>query len=128
MTNLQIHSTLRTQKLPKINFRKIKDEILGADYELSLLLCSDKLAKKLNKQYRRKSYVPNTLSFAYSKKSGEIILNPKRAEKEASGFGHSFKEHLIFLFIHSLLHLKGCEHGEKMESLEKKYLGKFSKY
>ncbi len=125
MSNFAIYISLRKQSLPKIDFEKIKDEILGKKYELSLILCSDKLAKKLNEKYRGKTYIPNTLSFSYTKNSGEIILNPNRAKKEASSFGHNFKEHLIFLFIHSLLHLKGLEHGKKMESLEKKYLLKF---
>jgi len=126
MSNTEIRISLRKKDLPKINFEKIKDKVLGKSYNLSLLICSDHLAQNLNKKYRGKFYIPNTLSFPYDNKSGEIILNPRRAKKEAKLFGHSYKKHLIYLFIHSLLHLKGFKHGEKMEKAEQKYLKIFS--
>ncbi len=126
MSNFDVRITLRKTDLPKIDFEKIKDKILGKSYELSLLICGDKFAQKLNFKYRKKSYVPNTLSFPYGEKSGEILLNPRKAKKEAKLFGNSYKKHLIYLFIHSALHLKGFTHGEEMEKLEKKYLKIFS--
>ncbi len=124
---LYIHTTLK--KIPKeikeIDFELIKNAVLGKKYELSLLICGNHLSQKLNMLHRNKNYVPNTLSFRYTKNSGEIILNPHKSNKEARHFGHSKKEHLVFLFIHSLLHLKGYTHGHKMEKEEKKYMKKF---
>ena len=113
------------QKIPKIDFESIKNDILGKDYELSLLFCGDRLSQKLNKQYRNKNYVPNTLSFPYSKNEGEIIINPRKAKKEAKDFGHKADEHILFLFVHSLLHLKGMTHSEKMEELEDELFEKY---
>ena len=120
-----VSNTLRKNDLPKIDFCKIKEKILGKKYELSVLICGDKLSQKLNKSFRNKNYIPNTLSFPYNKSSGEIILNPRKAKKEAGAFGHDFKTHLIFLFIHSLLHLKGMTHSYKMEKEEEKWLKYF---
>ncbi len=125
MSGFSVKINLHKKNLPRINFKKIKEDILGKKYELSLLVCADKMAKKINKKYRNKDYTPNTLSFIYSKESGEIILNARQIEKEAKSFGHSIREHFIFLFIHSLLHLKGYEHSEKMEKLEDKYFKKY---
>ncbi len=119
----QIKNTTKTEL--KIDWDKIKNTILGKDYELSLLLCADKLARRINKEYRRKNYVPNTLSFPYDKKSGEILININKAFKEARGFSHSNINHVIFLYIHSLLHLSGLTHGHKMEKEEKKFFEKF---
>ncbi len=120
-----VSNTLRKNDLPKIDFCKIKEKILGKKYELSVLICGDKLSQKLNKSFRNKNYIPNTLSFPYDENSGEIILNPRKAKKEAGAFGHDFKTHLIFLFIHSLLHLKGMTHSYKMEKEEEKWLKYF---
>ena len=39
----------------------------------------------------------------------------------------TYKNFLIFIIIHGLLHLKGLEHSKKMEDLEKKYLKKYAK-
>jgi len=122
---VQIHSTLKKQGFPNIDFTKIKNHILGKQYELHVLICSDKLARSINKKYRNKDYVPNTLSFPYSQNSGEIILNIHKSNKEARHFKHSKTEHFLFLYIHSLLHLKGYTHGHKMEKEEKKLLNKF---
>jgi probable rRNA maturation factor len=124
--NINIKNTLIDKNTPKINFQEIKDDILGKNYDLSLLICADKLAQKINKKYRNKNYTPNTLSFPYTEISGEIILNPRKALRESKSFSHEVKEHLLYLFIHSLLHLKGYTHGAEMEKEERKYFKKFT--
>ncbi len=103
-------------------FEKMKIDILGEKYSLSLNILNPNNAKKLNIKTRSKDYTPNTLSFIYGKYSGEIILTPTIIKKEMSTYGHDYKTHFIFLFIHSLLHLKNLDHGKKMETLEQKYL------
>ena len=124
---LFVKNTTRQKINKKIDFENIKNEVLGENYELSLLFCGDKLSRVLNKKYRKKTYIPNTLSFPYSKNEGEIIINPRKAKKEAKEFGHSADEHILFLFVHSLLHLKGMSHSEKMEKLEEKLFEKYKK-
>jgi len=55
---------------------------------------------------------------------GEIVIAPVKAAKGAGEFGHDAGEHLIFLFIHGLLHLLGYDHetsaqdARKMASLQ----------
>lgn len=109
-----------------IPFLDIKNEILGKDYKLSLSLVGEKRARQINQNSRNKDYVPNVLSFPLAKKVGEIYLTPAMAKKEAATLNHAFKKHLTFLYIHGLLHLRGLDHGTKMESLEKKYLAKYA--
>lgn len=112
-------------KLPSLPFVPLKDAILGKKYELSVFCASKSMAKKINKERRGKDYIPNVLSFSLSKKSGEIILQLDQIKKEAPDFDMTYKNFTKFLYVHALLHLKGYEHGEKMEKLEKKYLEKF---
>lgn len=112
-------------KLPSLPFVAIKDRILGKNYELSIFCAGKTLARKINKERRGKDYVPNILSFSISKSSGEIIFELNEVKREAPEFDMSYKEFTKFLFIHGLLHLKGFDHGKKMESLEKKYLKLF---
>ncbi len=103
-------------------FEKIAKKILPKDYELSVVFASDKLALSLNKQYRKKDYIPNVLSFPYSKKSGEIFLNLKQIKKDAKKFGITEKECEKYMLIHALLHLKGLKHSAKMNEQERKFL------
>src|SRR5436190_735362 len=83
------------------------------------------LLRKLNRSYRRKDCVTDILSFALDKKRGEIFINSKEAEKESKKFGREFENFLSFLFIHGLVHLKGFEHGSRMETQETKFRKKF---
>lgn len=107
-------------------FKKIKEIILGKKYELSLVFIDSKEAKRLNKQYRNKTYTPNVLSFPLTKNSGEIFIDPITAKKEALKFGRNEKNHVTALFIHALLHLKGYRHGSRMEKAEQKVRTNFN--
>jgi rRNA maturation RNase YbeY len=110
-------SSARSAVRPGIrNSAKVKDAILGSEYELSLVICGNALSHKLNKQYRGKDKPTNVLAFPLSETSGEIFINKMHLD----GFS------MLELLIHGLLHLKGMEHGAKMESEEKRYLKLFN--
>ncbi len=106
-------------KLPRVPYLKIKEHILGKKYVLSLVFVGETLSKKLNNQYRQKNKPTNVLSFPLSKSEGEIFLNLTRAKMEAPKFDDSYTDFVGFLFIHGLLHLKGMDHGSRMERAEK---------
>ncbi len=92
--------------VPKIPWEKIMETILSKNYNLSLVLASNGLLKNLNKKYRKKNKTADTLSFALDKNNGEVFLNINNSPAQ-----------LAFLFIHSLLHLKGHGHGREMSRL-----------
>ncbi|OGI83517.1 rRNA maturation RNase YbeY [Candidatus Nomurabacteria bacterium RIFCSPLOWO2_01_FULL_36_10b] len=110
----------------RIPFNKIKKVILGANYKLSLAFSTKAVATKLHKKYKKKNGPANILSFPYSKNNGEILIHLNSIRDEASKFGHTYSEHLLFIYIHGLLHLKGYKHGAIMEKQENKYFKKFS--
>lgn len=122
--NIEIYNETKIPT-PNFNFLKLKKEILGEDFELSISVLLPENSKKINWKMRRQKYFPNTLSFLYTQKSGEIILTPEIIKKEMKDFGHTYEEHFLFLTIHSLLHLKTFDHGSEMEKLEQKYFKKF---
>ena len=106
-------------------FEKIKKDILGKDYDLSIAFVSPKKSQKINNTYRKINKPTNILSFALSENSGEIILCPVVIKKEAKNFGKTFDQFLGFLVIHGMLHLKGFEHSSTMERLEEEYDQKY---
>lgn len=109
-------------KTPRIPFEKIGRRILGTRYSISLVVCGDTISQRLNRTYRNKTYKPNVLSFPISRTEGEIFLNVRKAEREAKRYGVSAGERATLLFIHACLHLKGLNHGEKMDKLELHHL------
>lgn len=113
-------------KYPSHPYEKIKNDILGKKYTLSLAFVGATRAQKLNMEHRKKSYVPNVLSFPLTEDHGEIYITPAVAKKEASKFDMSVEGYMGFLFIHALLHLKGYDHGDTMDKAEKKYCSKYN--
>lgn len=107
-------------KLPRLPFAKMTDAVLGPKYDCSLVIVSSKKSRDLNRTYREKDYPTNILSFPLDENEGEIFLDLKKARAEAALFDRSYTNFVGFLFIHGLFHLKGMDHGVKMESAEKK--------
>lgn len=121
-----LNTTKQDPLSPRSFFGLAKDEILGKNYELSLAFIGDTRSRNLNKKWRKKDYVPNVLSFPLEKDFGEIFINLRKAKSEAKDFDMTQKVFIQFLYIHALLHLKGLDHGKKMDKLEQKYLKKFT--
>jgi probable rRNA maturation factor len=112
-------------KLPRLPFVDMKNAILGKKYDLSLVVVGNVGSQKLNRLYRSKNKPTNVLSFSLSKNSGEIFLNLTAARREATFYDLRFTNFVGYLFIHACLHLKGREHGSRMEQAESKFLRKF---
>jgi probable rRNA maturation factor len=106
-------------------YTKLKNDILGKKYSLSIACVDEKTSKRLNKKYRGKNKPTNILSFPLRKNMGEIILCRAVIKKEAKNFNRTFPEFLQFLVIHGMLHLKGLEHSSTMEKAEAKYDQKY---
>ena len=126
---LDIRTTLRPAPFLKgagfIPYEKIARAILGKQYELSLVICGDDLARRMNKEYRKKKYKPNVLSFPLTKNEGEIFLNARAAVREARRFRVALRDRLAVLFVHGCFHLKGLAHGRTMEGQEQRILRAF---
>ena len=112
---------LTKQKPHQLPFEKIKNEVLGKKYELSLTFIGEKRSKKFNKQYRGKDKPASILSFPLEKKMGEIFITLTEIPKKTKELQMNKRDTLAYIFIHGLLHLKGFEHGEKMEKEEYKF-------
>ncbi len=120
-----IKTTIRGS-VPRIPFEAMAKAVLGANYSLSLVVCGDTLARRINTQYRKKTYFPNVLSFPLSKTEGEIFLNIRKAEREARQMGTTTGKRAALLFVHGLFHLKGLDHSDKMEAEEQRILRRFN--
>jgi len=117
--------TATAKSYPKLPYEKIKNDILGKKYRLSVAFVGGTRAQALNQTYRNKSYTPNVLSFPLEVDSGEIFITPTIARKEAKKFDMTPHGYIGFLFVHGCLHLKGHDHGDHMDKLEQKYCKKY---
>ncbi|MEY4440491.1 MAG: hypothetical protein RLY49_117 [Candidatus Parcubacteria bacterium] len=120
-SNTTKHKLSLSEKL----LQEIANDILDTSYDVSIVVVGDKQARSLNQKYRGKDYIPNVLSFPIDETMGEIFLNPKTATLEASKFDLSVNHYLYYLLIHSMLHLKGFDHGDEMSAKENFYMKKY---
>jgi len=111
---------------PRVLYEEIKNDILGKNFELSLVFVGDTLSQKLNIERRGKNYIPNVLTFPLSKTSGEMYINLAQAKREAKKYKLSYKIWTLQLFIHGLLHLEGMDHSATMDTKEQKLVKKYS--
>jgi probable rRNA maturation factor len=107
--------------VPRVPFSKIKDAVLGREYELSLAFIAPRKMRELNCAYRGMDAPTDILSFPLSKTSGEIFLCMSEAAKKAPLFNMTSRQYLGYMFIHGLLHLEGLDHGRTMSRLERKF-------
>ncbi len=119
------NTTKQKLSLSEPLLQKIADNILDTSYDVSIVVIGEKKALSLNKEYRNKDYIPNVLSFPIDETMGEIFLNPKSAKIESSKYNLNTDQYLYYLLIHSMLHLKGFDHGEEMSAKESFIMKKF---
>ncbi len=129
--NFEIIFKIKNKPLVNLKkWKKIKEEVLGKKYNLSVVFVGDLRARKINWAFRKKKYIPNVLSFPLEENLGEIFINWNKIKKESGKWNKKPDDFLLFLYIHSLAHLKGYEHENeedflKMEKYEKKIRKKF---
>lgn len=97
--------------------------------EVSLTLVSLEEIRELNRDYRDVDRETDVLSFPQFECVedmpefgelclGDVVICLDKVEEQAKEFGHSFERELIYLFVHSLLHLVGYDHMEEDEKNE----------
>ena len=90
------------------------------------LITTDAELQRLNKQFRRKDYATDVLSFPGEE--GEIAISFDRAAEQAAEMGHSADDELRILMLHGLLHLAGMDHetdSGEMAKAEARWRKKF---
>lgn len=94
---------------------------------LSVAVVSNKEIQKLNKEWRKKDYATDVLSFPLDLnvnedgvpfEMGELIISAEKAQEQAEEYGHSFEREMAFLFVHGCLHVLGFDHTNKAEEKE----------
>ena len=83
--------------------------------EVDVLLTSDAVLKKLNRDFRGKNKATDVLSFPSpeqiaSEHAGDLAISLEMAARQAASFGHTLRDEVRILLLHGLLHLSGMDH------------------
>ena len=111
----------------------VEAEFIDVDRsEISVTFVDMEEIHQLNRDYREVDSPTDVLSFPQFDDLndlpedgeialGDVVICKEKAEEQAAEFGHSFEREIIYLFVHSVLHLLGYDH---MDEDEKKIMRK----
>lgn len=100
------------------------------DAEVSVTFCDNAYIKELNSKYRGVDRHTDVLSFplydgefpeqecAMGAALGDIVVSLERAREQAAELGHGYLREVVFLVVHSTLHLLGYDHERSSEDEE----------
>jgi probable rRNA maturation factor len=100
---------------------------LARPAEIAVRIVGADEGQALNRQYRRKDYATNVLTFDYAREPvviADLVLCAPVVEREAHEQGKPLRDHYAHLLVHGTLHAQGWDHesGERdaleMEALE----------
>ncbi len=80
---------------------------------VGIIFVEDEYIHTLNKQYRKKDYITDVLSFLLGTEPlvGEVYIAPCYVSKNTSK--DKFQEEILRNIVHGILHLMGYDHKEK---------------
>lgn len=88
--------------------------------EITVRLVDADEARALNRDFRRKDYVPNVLTFEYGEVGrdesgrgvlgGDVVICAPVVEREAREQGKPLQNHYAHMTVHGVLHLQGYDH------------------
>src|SRR5262249_46651496 len=91
---------------------KLQAEVAGGR-GFVCLLTDDPELRRLNREFRKKDYATDVLSFPAFEEGGslgEIAVSLDRARAQAKEHGHSVADEIRILMLHGVLHLTGMDH------------------
>jgi rRNA maturation RNase YbeY len=126
-------SIKNTQRKIKIDANQLKkdaqfilDELGYSDFDLGILITTDKKMHAYNIEYRDKDKPTDVLSFPYhphlkagqkikaetedDKNLGDLILAPEYILNDLPKWNTTFEKHLQRLLVHGICHLLGYDH------------------
>jgi probable rRNA maturation factor len=107
----QIETELQKRKILKKNKNPI---------DLTIVFLDPPRAKKLNFEFRKKSYATDVLSFQGLDKTtlGDLVICPQVIKKQSKEHQLSFQNELGYMILHGILHLLGYDHEKSKKEAQ----------
>ena len=131
-TTLLFHSAARGlgRARARAFARRLAGEVAGGR-PFTCLIAGDDELRRLNRDFRKKDYATDVLSFpsaAALGPLGDIAISFDHARRQAAEYGHGVAEEIQILMLHGVLHLLGMDHEKdrgRMARAEKKWRERF---
>jgi probable rRNA maturation factor len=104
---------LHRAALPRHKVARWLRHALASDAEITVRIVDAPEGQKLNRDYRKKDYATNVLTFDYTLEpvvTADLVLCAPVVEKEAKDQGKTLQAHYAHLIVHGALHAQGWDH------------------
>ena len=100
---------------------------LAVDAEMAVRIVGTEEGQQLNREYRKKDYATNVLTFDYQQEPtvmADLVICGPVVEREAQEQNKTLEEHYAHLLVHGTLHAQGWDHetseadADEMEAYE----------
>lgn len=105
--------------LPRHKVARWIRHALQNDAEITVRIVDAEEGRQLNKDYRKKDYPTNVLTFDYAQEpviSADLVLCAPVVAQEARDNGKTLQAHYAHLLVHGTLHAQGWEHETSEQS------------
>ena len=130
-SNLIIQRASRAAHIPSDALLRKWARAAGVGGDITVRYVAASEGRRLNREFRRKDYATNVLSFPDAAKplAGDVVVCAPVVAREAREQGKDVAAHHAHLLVHGLLHLAGYDHGRaadaaRMEARERSILSK----
>ncbi len=113
--------------LPRHKVTRWIRHALSSDAEITVRIVGTEEGQQLNREYRKKDYATNVLTFDYTQEpvvTADLVLCAPVVAREAVEQNKGLEEHYAHLLVHGTLHAQGWDHetnaedADEMESYE----------
>ena len=99
--------------LPRHSVARWIRHALDSDAEITVRIVGSDEAQALNRDYRKKDYATNVLTFDYTRAplvTADLVLCAPVIAKEAKDQKKTLRDHYAHLLVHGTLHAQGYDH------------------
>ena len=99
--------------LPRHKVARWIRNTLEVDGEITVRIVDAEEGQTLNREYRKKDYATNVLTFDYTQEpvvTADLVLCAPVVAKEAKEQKKTLQEHYAHLIVHGTLHAQGWDH------------------
>ncbi len=117
--SLQFADKRHRDTLPRHKVARWIRAALDTDAEIAVRLVDAEEGQALNRDFRKKDYATNVLTFDYAREPvvmADLILCAPVIEREADEQGKTLEAHYAHMLVHSALHAQGWDHIKKKEA------------
>ncbi len=105
--------------LPRHKVARWLRHALQSDAEITVRIVDAIEGQALNRDYRKKDYATNVLTFDYAQEpvvSADLVLCAPVVAQEAKDQGKTLDEHYAHLLVHGALHAQGWDHDDEEDA------------